>query len=184
MVLNVIDNLEDYALEDFFNECKQLNFVNNTSKDQMKFDRVKQLFGNYWGLELDNRLIATAGCLAFPEVSDNAFRIQFRGCEIPCTDIKKTLSKSHFNSSTFRELIPYQIQWCDKMGSNELYLTTNLDNKNHRAMQLIAKQGFLTLHSQEMLFGKEQAIWRFHIEKYISERKKLGIYTLQPPPFI
>ena len=57
--------------------------------------------------------MACAGCLEFPEVSSNAFRIQYRGCEIPGTDIKKTLSKSHFNSSTFRELIPYQIQWCN-----------------------------------------------------------------------
>ena len=70
------------------------------------------------------------------------------------------------------------------MGSDELYLTTNIDNKNHRAMQLIAKQGFLSLHSQQELFQVEQAIWRFDIDKYISERKKLGFYTIQRPPLI
>lgn len=183
-MFNVIDNLEDYPLDSFFKECLQNGFVNNVSRDEMKFDRVKSRFGNYWGLELDKRLVATAGCLEFPEVSNNAFRIQFRGCELPQTDVKKTLSKSHFNSSTFRELIPYQIEWCRKMGSEELYLTTNLDNKNHRAMQLIAKQGYLSLHSEEMLFGKEQAIWSFNIDKYITERKKIGRYTIQSPPFI
>tara|TARA_B110000238_G_C15933788_1_gene355928 strand:+ start:176 stop:331 length:156 start_codon:yes stop_codon:yes gene_type:complete len=51
-------------------------------------------------------------------------------------------------------------------------------------MQLIASQGFLTLHSEEMLFGVEQAIWKLNNEKYIEERKKLGVYTIQPPPLI
>lgn len=183
-MFNVIDNLEEYPLDSFFEECLQNGFVNNVSRDTMKFDTVKIRFGNYWGLELNKRLIATAGCLEFPEVSENAFRIQFRGCELPQTDVKKTLSKSHFNSSTFRELIPYQIQWARNMGSEELYLTTNLDNKNHRAMQLIAKQGYLTLYSEEMLFDKEQAIWRLDVDKYITERKKLGKYTIQSPPLI
>ena len=150
----------------------------------MKLDFITQRFGNMWGLEKEGRLVAVAGCLEFPEVSSNAFRIQFRGCEIPGSDVKKTLSKSHFNSSTFRELIPYQIEWCNDRGSDELYLTTNIDNKNHRAMQLIAKQGFLTLHKETILFNVEQAIWRFNIEKYIDERKKLGIYTIQRPPLI
>ena len=170
-------------MQPFYDECKLHGFVNNYSYKSMRFDFVKERVGNYWGLVSD-RLVAVAGCHKFPEVSDNAFRIQFRGCELPGTDIKKSLSRSHFNSSTFRELIPYQIQWCERHGSDELYLTTNLDNKNHRAMQLIAKQGFLTLYSQQILFEVEQSIWRFNIDKYISERKKIGIYTVQPPPLI
>lgn len=181
-MFNVVE-LHNYEMQPFFDECKSHDFVNNYSRDTMRFDFVKKRFGNFWGLVSD-RLVAVAGCHLFPEVSDNAFRIQFRGCEIPGTDIKKSLSKSHFNSSTFRELIPYQIEWCERMGSDELYLTTNIDNKNHRAMQLIAKQGFLSLHSQQELFQVEQAIWRFDIDKYISERKKLGFYTIQRPPLI
>ena len=183
-MFNIITNLSDYPMQSFYQSCSELGYVNNVSRDEMKFDRVKTRFGNYWGLELNKRLVATAGCLEFPEVSPNAFRIQFRGCELPQTDVKKTLSKSHFNSSTFRELIPYQIEWARNMGSEELYLTTNIDNKNHRAMQLIAKQGYLSLHSEEILFGKEQAIWSFNIDKYITERKKIGRYTIQSPPLI
>lgn len=183
-MFNVISNLDHYPMESFYKSCAALGYRNNTSKEQMKFDFVKNRFGNFWGLELNNKLVAVAGCLEFPEVSADAFRIQFRGCELPGTDIKKSLSKSHFNSSTFRELIPYQIQWANKFGCDNLYLTTNIDNKNHRAMQLIAKQGFLTLHSEEMLFGVEQAIWKLDNEKYIRERKKLGVYTIQQPPLI
>ena len=171
-------------MQSFYQSCSQLGYVNNVSPDSMKFDFVHQRFGNYWGLELNNNLVAVAGCLEFPEVSSDAFRIQFRGCELPGTDVKKTLSKSHFNSSTFRELIPYQIQWANKFGCDNLYLTTNIDNKNHRAMQLIAKQGFLNLYSEQMLFGVEQAIWKLDNEKYIRERKKLGVYTIQQPPLI
>lgn len=184
MKLNVIDNLYDYPMEEFFKECNKLGYVNNVSRENMNFGMVKERFGNFWGLELEGRLIATAGCLHFPEVSEDAFRIQYRGCELPGTDVKKGLAKSHFNSSTFRELIPYQIEWCHKMGSDELYLTTNLDNKNHRAMELISKQGFLSLCSVGILFDVEQTIWRFNVEKYIEERKKIGIYTIQQPPFV
>jgi len=183
-MLDVINNLNEYDLTYFFNQCKTYGFVNNTSRSAMKLDFVKERFGNMWGLEKNGFLIACAGCLEFPEVSDNAYRIQFRGCEIPGSDIKKSLSKSHFNSSTFRELIPYQIEWCYKMGSDELYLTSNIDNKNHKAMQLIAKQGYLNLYKETILFNVQQAIWRFNIDKYIMERKKLGIYTIQRPPLI
>lgn len=183
-MINVIDNLYDYDMDQFFRECKELNLVNNVSRETMRFDFVKERFGSFWGLESNDRLFGVAGCHEFPEVSPNAFRIQFRGCELPNGDIKKGLAKSHFNSSTFRELIPYQIEWCENMGSDELYLTTNLDNRNHRAMQLIAKQGYLKLHSTTTLFCVEQAIWRFDIEKYLSVRRKLGIYTIQSPPLI
>lgn len=183
-MLNVINNLYDYNMNEYYVKCRIYGYSNNWSEDRYNFDRVKEYDGNFWGLESKGSLIATAGCLRFPEVSANAFRIQYRGCEIPHTDIKKGLSRSHFNSSTFRELIPYQLEWIAKYNSDEIYLTTNLDNKNHRAMVLIAKQGFLSLHSTEELFGVEQAIWRFNIDKYITERKKLGIYTIQHPPLI
>lgn len=183
-MLNVITDLYNYPMDNWFLNCRLEGFINNSSRNRMNFELVAELDGNYWGLEKEGELIATAGCLRFPEVSANAWRIQYRGCEMPGSDIKKGLSRSHFNSSTFRELIPYQLEWIAQYNSDKLYLTTNLDNKNHRAMQLIAKQGFLSLHSEEMLFGVEQAIWRFNIDKYISERKKLGVYTLQRPPLI
>ena len=51
-------------------------------------------------------------------------------------------------------------------------------------MQLIAKQGFLTLIDTTILYGVEQAIWRLDNEKYLDERKKLGRYTIQYPPLI
>lgn len=184
MKLNVTIIDDDYDLTHFYSQCKLHGFVNNTSDERIRRHFVRDRFGCLFGLEKQGQLIACAGCHELPEVSENAFRIQFRGCELPGTDVKKSLAKSHFNSSTFRELIPYQIEWCGHFGSNELYLTTNLDNKNHRAMQLIAQQGYLRLHETKMLFGVEQAIWRFNIEKYIEERKKLGVYTLQPPPLI
>lgn len=183
-MFEVISDLYNYNLDPFFDSCKRLGYVNNISKKSMRMDLVKERFGNYWGLCKDKQLVAVAGCLEFPEVDVNAYRIQFRGCELPHSDVKKTLSRSHFNSSTFRELIPYQIDWCNKLGSNDLYLTTNLDNKNHKAMQLIAKQGFLTLIDTTILYGVEQAIWRLDNEKYLDERKKLGRYTIQCPPLI
>ena len=183
-MVNVINNLKKYDLSDFYNGCKKYGFVNNISDERMKLDFIQNRFGNMWGLEKEGKLVACAACLEFPEVSSNAYRIQFRGCELPGSDVKKSLSKSHFNSSTFRELIPYQIEWARNYGSTELYLTTNIDNKNHRAMELIAKQGFLELHEIKILFNVEQAIWRFNSEKYLEERKKLGIYTIQHPPLI
>lgn len=163
---------------DFFSQCRELGYTNNISRNSIKFDWVvNERRGRFWTLALADRIIAMAGCHWFPEVHERAYRIQFRGCELPGMDPKKSLSKGQFNSCTFRELIPYQIRWIQSLGDYEMFLTTNHDNKNHRTMQLMARQGYLTHFRSGPLFGVEQTIWKFNLEKYLAVRARITSYV-------
>lgn len=191
MTLQVIDNLLSHRqmLDEFYDQCKSFGYNNNISDEKMKFDFVRERFGNIWAVVKDKKIIGVAGCHEFPEIDSNGFRIQFRGCELPGSDIKKGLAKSHMNSFTWRELIPYEIEWCNKLGSSNLYITTNYNHDesgrmilNHRAMVLMEKQGYLKHHIDKNIFGVDQTVWRFNSEKYLETRRRLPCYTLEPPP--
>ena len=157
-----------------------MGYINNTSLLSIRAEFVKQRLGNIWFLTKGEDIIGMAGCHRFDEVDIKSFRIQYRGCEIPGTDVKPGLSRSHFNSSTFRELIPYQLKWIENMGydKNNVYLSANTDNKNHRAMQLIEKQGFLTKFKEGLLFNVDQTIWKFNTEHYEHVREKVTSYVV------
>lgn len=175
-----LDSIDTALLNNFFKECSVLEYVNNVSLLAIRSSFVKQRDGNIWFLVKGTEIIGMAGCHRFDEVDPKSFRIQFRGCELPGRDVKQGLSRSHFNSSTFRELIPYQLAWIDGLGydRNNVYLTTNHDNRNHRAMTLIERQGFLTKHKEEVLFGVQQTIWKFNTEHYETVRQKVTSYVV------
>lgn len=149
----------------------------------MKLLWCKQI-GEYWCAIKDNKIIAVAGCHPLPEVSPNAWRIMFRGCEIPGTDTFKGLSKGDWNSIIQREFIPLMIKWCS---SNELYITTNINHdhsngkasRNHRLMGLLAKQGILDNCGDIVLNNTEQTLWKLNISEYTERRNKLtGKYVV------
>lgn len=168
-----------YFVENFFLECQRLGFKNNTSAEKIKYNwATTQRSGKFWGLRIGEKMISMAGCHHLPEINANAFRIQFRGCELPGSDLKKTLSRAHFNSSTFRELLPLQIQWVRSLGEYDLYITVNHDNRNHRAMELMARQGFLSYADSRMLFDTPQTIWKFNTEYYETVRKKIRSFVI------
>lgn len=183
--LKVISDIRSHiGFKAFMTKCNELGYYNNSTIERFRFDRVDNNWGNIWGLAKGNDLIATAGCHLFEEYDSDSFRLQFRGCEIPGTDVKRGLSKGHWNSMTWRELIPYELDLAYKVGIYKFYITTNTDNRNHRTMTNMAKQGYLELDKITMLNNTEQAIWRFNDEKYLEVRSKLPIYTMEPPPLI
>jgi hypothetical protein len=180
--LSVTDlySVDEKALEIFFNECKRLGYVNNISHESIKTDFVKERDGNIWFLSNNDRIISMAGCHRFDEIAPTAFRILYRGCDLPGTDVKKTLSRSHFNSICFRELVPLQIKWISKNGydTNNLYLTVNKGHKNHRAMCLIEKQGFLERIGDMNIFYTDQTVWKFNTKHYESVRRSIKTYVV------
>jgi hypothetical protein len=175
-----IDTIDRKALDEFFLECKNLGYENNVSDLAIRTSFVKQRLGNIWFLLSQGEVIGMAGCHRFDEYDSSSFRIQFRGCEIPGKDVKPGLSRSHFNSSTFRELIPYQLRWIEQKGydKNNVYLTVNHGHKNYRAMSLIERQGFLTKECEMNLFNTEQTIWKFNTEHYELVRGKIKSYVV------
>jgi hypothetical protein len=171
-------------LEIFCKEVEELGYINNSSLKAMKYEWCKD-YGEYFCAIRDDKIVAVAGCHPLPEVGENAWRILFRGCELPHQDIFKGLGKGDWNSITQREFIPKFIEWCP---TNELYLTTNITHehsngkaeRNHRLMGLLAKQGILDKHCDMELYFTEQTIWKLNIEEYTKRRNKLkGKYVVQ-----
>ena len=177
-VIKAISEVKPDLLEEFFLKCREFNYVNNTSKQKMKVDWVlNKRKGEFFIALLSNKIVAVAGCHWIPEIAKRAFRVQFRGCELPKSDIKKTLSRAHFNSITFRELLPYQLKWMKKQGDYFPCLSVNKGVKNHRAMQLMEKQGFLTYLGEKKLFYVDQTVWRFNTNHYLKIRNKIKTYS-------
>ena len=164
-------------LQDFCDKCKELGYENNSSFRAMKLLWCKSQ-GEYWCAVKNNEIIAVAGCHPLPEVGPNAWRILFRGCELPGTDTFRGLGKGDWNSLTQREFIPIFINWCP---SSELYMTTNVDHehsngkaaRNHRLMGLLAKQGILTDCGELELFYTKQNLWRLNIDEYTRRRERI-----------
>jgi hypothetical protein len=183
-MLSVYDfkSVDKTQLSRFFARCRTLGYVNNESLESIRTEFVFGHEGNFWFLVKGKEIIGMAGCHRFDELhlDQTAFRIQFRGCELPGSDVKPGLSRSHFNSSTFRELIPYQLKWVEDQGYNKqnVFLTANVDNRNHRAMQLIEQQGFLTKYYSGIISTVEQTVWKFNTEHYEAVRKKVTSYVV------
>ena len=65
--------------------------------------------------------------------------------------------------------------------SNNLYLTTNIDNehsngksqRNHRLMGLLAKQGILQDNGEMELYFTQQKLWRLNIDEYTRRRERI-----------
>jgi hypothetical protein len=171
-------------LETFCNKAKELKYENNISLKAMKYEWCKEQ-GKWFCAILNEEIIAVAGCHPLPEVGPNAWRIMFRGCELPQTDTFKGLGKGDWNSISQREMIPKFIDWCP---TDELYITTNIDHehsngkasRNHRLMGLLAKQKILDKHSDMVLYYTKQTVWKLNISEYTNRRNRLkGNYVVQ-----
>ena len=175
-IVPITDNLIP-ALEIFCQQAKDIGYENNTSLEAMKFNWCND-WGKWFCAIKNNKIIAVGGCHPLPEVSPDAWRILFRGCELPNKDTHKGLSRYNWYSITWREFIPQFIKWCP---SKELYITTNIDNehsngkatRNHKLMGLLAKQNILDKHNDMVLYYTEQTVWKLNISEYTRRRKEL-----------
>jgi len=183
MKIEVLQDKHLDMLQVFCNKCKELGYQNNQSFQAMKLLWCKNQ-GEYFCAVKDNEIVAVAGCHPLPEVSPNAWRIMFRGCELPMQDTFTGLGKGDWNSITQREMIPKFIEYCP---TDELYITTNTYHehsngkaaRNHKLMGLLARQGILDKHGEMMLYYTEQTVWKLNIEEYTRRRNKLkGCYVV------
>lgn len=183
MKIEVLQDKHLDMLQVFCNKCKELGYQNNQSFQAMKLLWCKSQ-GEYFCAVKDNEIVAVAGCHPLPEVSPNAWRIMFRGCELPMQDTFTGLGKGDWNSITQREMIPKFIEYCP---TDELYITTNTYHehsngkaaRNHKLMGLLARQGILDKHGEMMLYYTKQTVWKLNIEEYTRRRNKLkGRYVV------
>jgi hypothetical protein len=178
MQIEILNDPFHPKVQSFFTKCREYGFENNISVQSIKYNwATSERRGRFWTLQKDMDIVAMAGCHWAPEIHQQAFRIQFRGCELPGSDVKKTLSRGQFNSSTFRELIPIQLAYILELGNYEIFLSVNIGNRNHRAMEILEKQGFLEFYAQKELFYTQQTIWKFNALHYNKIRTKIGTYA-------
>lgn len=165
-------------LEVFCKKAKELGYTNNASLKLMRYDWCKENGEYYCAIE-DDKIIAVAGCHTLPQLHEGAWRILFRGCELPGTSPYKGLNKGDWNSITQRDFIPKFINYCQ---SKHLYISTNISNehsgkalRNHRLMSILANQkdAYLNYICDMILFNTEQTIWELNIGKYLERRSKL-----------
>ena len=166
-------------LEEFCFQAKLLGYTNNSSIKKMNFLWCKSV-GEYWCVIKDNEIIGVGGCHPLPEISPKAWRILYRGCELPKTDTFKGLGKGDWNSVTQRYLIPEFINWCP---SEEIYVTTNTTNehsgkalRNHKIQILLSKQknNYIDKVCDIKLHGINQTVWKLNIETYLKRRSLLN----------
>jgi|TARA_B110000305_G_C19353430_1_gene595496 hypothetical protein len=179
MRIEIIQDKHLVMLEEFCNTCNELGYKNNSSFRQMRLLWCKSN-GEYWCAVKQGKIVAVAGCHSMPEVSTSAYRILFRGCELPRSDNFKGLGKAQWNSITFRDFIPKFIEY---LPNRPLYITTNIDkdhsngraSRNHRTMGLMAKQGILENCGDILLNNTNQTLWQLNVNEYLTRRKRIGI---------
>ena len=167
-------------LEVFCKKAKELGYVNNSSLKLMRYDWCKENGEFYCAIKGDD-IVAVAGCHTLPEFSPNAWRIMFRGCELPGASPYKGLNKGDWNSITQRDFIPEFINY---IPSKELYISTNISNehsgkalRNHRLMNILAKQkdAYIDDMGDMVLNQTHQTIWKLNIDQYLNRRSKLHV---------
>ena len=179
IIIPIIDELIP-ELEVFCQKAWQLGYTNNASLKAMKYDWCKEN-GEYFCAIKDDDIIAVAGCHKLPEVNDNAWRILFRGCELPGSSPYKGLNKGDWNSITQRDFIP---KFIDYIPSKDLYISTNISNehsgkalRNHKIMNILAKQkdAYIDDMGDMVLNQTHQTIWKLNIDKYLNRRSRLNV---------
>ena len=174
-------------LKEFCDTCEELGYENNKSLENLNLLWCKYYGGEFFCGISNGRIISVAGCHPLPEISKNAWRIMYRGCDLPARIAPrpwKGLSKGDWNSVCQRLIFSECIQHSP---SKELYLTTahiehsgGLALRNHRLMSLLADQGILWHHADMELMSPmgnkiPQTVWGVNIEEYYRRRKLANI---------
>lgn len=159
--------------------CNSQSYSNNTSLEKMKWDWCP-----FWCAAFDqDRIVSIAGAHELPEVSHNAYRLLFRGAQLPGYTLGS--GRDFFKTGIhFGYMLPVQIEWALEQNPNaELYISTNVNNDggkskraNDIAAPLIAKRGVWHLEQTIELYNVPQSLWRINVSKYYEERSKsLGL---------
>jgi hypothetical protein len=163
-------------LEIFCDEAESLGYNNNSSLKTMKYEWCKD-YGEYFCAIEDDKIVSVAGCHPLPEVNDKAWRVMFRGAQLPGYNKSFGLNKYHMSAITWREIMPAQIEFCN---TNELYITTNIEhdasgkmNRTHRLFKGLAKVGMVEHYKDMELYYTDQSVWKLNIDEYNHRRAML-----------
>jgi len=171
--LNIKNHCTDTQLQEFLNTV-------DFPKDQLNQKRIESNWGKWHYAFKQDKIIAISGCQMFNELGEDCMRVMYRGMQIPNQDTYQGLSRNHFNSIPFRECLPYEIAWGQKLGCGKFFCTTHVAHTN-RAMTLLAGQGVVKWHSNQVIRGVDQNIWQINVEMYHKKRISANIYQSYKP---
>lgn len=177
----------DYPdLEEFCNYFKKKGIKNNESFEAIKLDKMKMPYGQYFiGFDKEKSCIWNLlGAHHLPEIHDHAWRLFFRGAQLPGYRFGTALTTDIFKVGfqiTF--MIEMQIKFIlNHDPKAEFFASTNtMEAEKFARSQFIdcyiapalVKRGvFIKAFENFNLFHTSQNIWKFDIEKYFEERKK------------
>jgi len=172
LTFRALSKLDKPAAEKF---CCSQNYSNNTSLEKMKWDWCPFWCAAFYG----DKIISIAGTHELPEVSPNAYRLLFRGAQLPGYTLGtgRNIFKTGIQLSY---LLPLQIEWATRQNPDaELYISTNINNDggksqrmNNTIMPLLAKSGIWKLDRQMELYNVPQNLWRINVARYMEERNR------------
>jgi hypothetical protein len=165
--------------------CKSLGLENNKDAAAIKLDKMQMPYGQYF-IGWDNAadcIWNLAGVHHLPELGNNAWRVLFRGAQLPGYALG--ISKDFFSiSHHWRYFLPLQIMYIQASRPDaDFIVTTNIKNggagKSDRldkvVMPLLADQGIVELVEYDYeLFNTRQNIWRINLDVLEAKRRLLG----------
>lgn len=163
---------KNFDLTEFCSICDKLGWLNNRSPEALKFNEVA-----FWGTFWNRKLISISGCQYVPEISDNTYRILFRGAQLPeFNKVFSTMSRYHFNSLPFYCHALPAMKWAGL--KNNFVITTSAEydrsgkmGRTHRALELMAKLGLVTYKGIQKVSYTDQAVWQVNVKTYMEKRK-------------
>jgi hypothetical protein len=153
-----------------------LGWENNSSVEKLKLNMVYNNGGAFLGIIKNDALVSMAGYYPFYEFDSNAWRIFYRTAALPNSGTNKGLHRG--TGPRGRMYIDNFIKYCN---SDQLYLTTNIDNESfssitryNRSLELESQlpDAYIKKISEMTLYNHKQAIWKLDVEKYLERTKK------------
>lgn len=177
----------DYPdLKKFCDYFKSKGLKNNESFESIKLDKMKMPYGQYFiGYDHDKKHIWNLlGVHHLPEVHDHAWRVFFRGAQLPGYRLGNALTSDIFKVGfQMSYMIEMQIKFILEHDPDaEFYASTNTPRAEmfarsqfidqNIAPMLVERGVFTKAYENFNLFNTEQSIWKFNVDKYFEERLK------------
>jgi len=168
-----------HKLQEFCDQCKELNYHNNIDLKSIKYESMVMPYGKFF-IGLDNDKIFTiAGVHQLHEIDTNGYRCLFRGAQLPGYN-KKSLSV--FGVIHFSNLLNLQIEYIRNINPNSnFYVSSNiLDNNNGYSskvnrifMPRVEKMGVWDLYKSDViLYNTRQNVYKINVDEYFRRRKE------------
>ena len=189
---NIITYEFDYSdyqckkIECFFKEAKKLGYLNNTSWENLKIDRLTPPVGNLWISFYNDQIVSMNGVQKIKYRDYNCWRLLSRGCALPIVNKlirKKGISKRLISCSfPFLYIVGIQLDWLDKNQKKYLpVITANAPKTTDDAgksfkmytkiMPQLEKEGLCKKIAGDVyLYGCRQDIYQLNISAYRKAR--------------